>query len=154
MRTYSFTKSWLYHRSFLVKLVRFYRTQFLKKTAGQLLLISGNILDGLLVLSAINQLTFYDFQKQLLARNSQCFLWKYLKIIRTEARSSRKPFCWWSRRNKESEWHLAEAVMFRKKKVILNIRHTHRKTTLLQFYSLRCKSTTLVKRILLNMRFL
>ena len=53
--THSFTKKGLHLRSFLVKFVtKFYRISFLQKTSLQVLLISINILDRLLVLLAIN----------------------------------------------------------------------------------------------------
>ena len=41
----------------------------------------------LFLLSAINQLIVYEFQKQLFTSDSQFLLWKYLKIIRIQTRS-------------------------------------------------------------------
>ena len=40
----------------------------------------------LFLLLAINQLIVYEFQKELFTRDSQFLLWKYLKIIRIQAR--------------------------------------------------------------------
>ena len=56
MRIYSFTKKWLHQSCFFVNFVKFYRTWFLKKIVGEILLISSNILDVSFVLLAINQL--------------------------------------------------------------------------------------------------
>ena len=63
MRAYSCIKMGIHPRCSLVKFVKFcsYRTQFLKKTPGWLLLISSNIFNVSPVLSAINKLIKHIF---------------------------------------------------------------------------------------------
>ena len=63
MRTYSFIKKGIHHRCFPVKFMNFYRASFHQNTAGRLLLISSNILDVSLALSAINLLSHSKLSK-------------------------------------------------------------------------------------------
>ena len=86
--------------------------------------------------------------------DSQCLLWKYLKIIRIQP-NSRVTFYWWGRYNKGNEWYLAEAITnqkcFAKRSSVILGKLTEKHLWWSLFSAFRC--AILVKKILINNPF-